>query len=368
MLTIPCKNHNDLPTRGFLFIGDPHLWSRQPGRRLDASFLDTVLGKMEWAAELANNLGLQPLILGDLLHADRDQDTRMMVRLARALKKFKRKPMTLLGNHERDELQLTERNPLMLLQETDQIEVLGQSGAWGVINISNLSGENKRVLVGGTPYGMPIPTSLAELAGLTETATHNEILSSFGVDEIVWLTHEDLAFDSAYPGSQPIHSICGAGLAVNGHMHKTSRPYWTDGTIWHNPGNITRMSVDLADHKPSVWEWNPWMNDKMVSIQGIEVKSLRQHVIPHANGAAIFILEGRRAEATVAAGPAIEVVGSRFAAELAVDRSQLRTDDGAFVRETLAQDFEAHKSNGDVQRVVLDLLERATQSQQSCLR
>ena len=62
------------PTRGVLYIGDPHVWSKKPGRRRDEDFLATILGKLGQAAEIANKNHLWPICPGDLLHDDDDHD------------------------------------------------------------------------------------------------------------------------------------------------------------------------------------------------------------------------------------------------------------------------------------------------------
>ncbi len=51
---------------GFLFIGDPHLDIKKPGRRLDENFAETVLGKIDFCINYANDHDLVPVFLGDL--------------------------------------------------------------------------------------------------------------------------------------------------------------------------------------------------------------------------------------------------------------------------------------------------------------
>src|SRR5690606_4518046 len=101
------------------------------------------------------------------------------------------------------------------------------------------------------------------------------------VDTALWLTHEDLAFEGSYPGALPIQPIPGVDMVVNGHMHATKTPVLAEGTAYYNPGNITRMSIDLAEHVPSVWEWSPFDNDGMPSATGQRVPALVQHPLAH---------------------------------------------------------------------------------------
>jgi len=43
-------------------------------------------------------------------------------------------------------------------------------------------------------------------------------------------------------------------LAINGHMHKCLPSAQFGETVWHNPGNISRVNVDDRDHKPRAWK------------------------------------------------------------------------------------------------------------------
>jgi len=90
-----------------------------------------------------------------------------------------------------------------------------------------------------TPHGAEIPNTIEAAAGET----------------VVLVTHHDLAFQGAYPGAAPLKQIAGCQMVVNGHMHKTTPSVPIGTTVWHNPGNITRLSVDCLDHVPSVWAW-----------------------------------------------------------------------------------------------------------------
>src|SRR3546814_17667365 len=40
-------------------------------------------------------------------------------------------------------------------------------------------------------------------------------------------------------------------------MHLTKKPRNVGGTMWFNPGNITRVAVDAKDHVPAVWKFDP---------------------------------------------------------------------------------------------------------------
>lgn len=348
----------DRPTRGFLFIGDPHLWSKNPGKRRDVSFLETVLGKIEQAADVANARDLWPVFLGDLLHDERDHDPTMLLRLARALQRFERRPVTLVGNHDKEDLTaLSERNSLLLMGVTGQIDLIDSPGFWGLVTITGQDGVERRVALGGTPYGAALPEDVASYAGLAAGTDAKEAL---GVTAIVWLTHDDLAFGNPYPGAIPMRAIANVDVAVNGHIHAAHRPHVCGHTVWYNPGNITRLTVDLAEHKPSVWGWSPTPTDTVVSAQGIRVPALERFVLRHVPAAEAFDFEGRhvRAEATTVHAH-IPEQGSHFVEALKADRQQARTDDGSYLAEAIAAVAVQRQTPAPAQTIVENLFHRA---------
>lgn len=227
---------------GILFILDPHVSSRKPGTRNDIDFTATVIDKIDQAACIANERNLVPVIPGDLFDREHDTQDLMMTLLVRALNKFQVKPFVLAGNHDLTETSLTDDTALAVLKEAGVVRVVDQNGLFLACQVK--SGDSvKAIAVGGTPHGMQIPDDVryaAEDAGIQADVTG-------------WITHEDLAFDGAYPGALEMFQIKGCPWVVNGHMHLTKEPVRKGGTLWHNPGNITRLSKDCAAHTPSVW-------------------------------------------------------------------------------------------------------------------
>ncbi len=63
---------------GLLCIGDPHLASRVPGFRRD-DYPNTVLNKLRWSLDYANQNALLPVLLGDLFHRPRDNANSLVV-------------------------------------------------------------------------------------------------------------------------------------------------------------------------------------------------------------------------------------------------------------------------------------------------
>lgn len=345
----PLLKHPSKPTEGILFIGDPHLWSFKPGRRLDPSFRDTVLGKITQAAKISNERNLWPVFLGDLFHAPDDNDVSTLVALVRVLGLFERKPVTLEGNHDKDDLRLSERNPLTLLRETDQIDVMEVSGPWATLELESPDGAIHRVAVGGTPYGSPLPTSYRQAYGTDRPAD---------VGTAVWITHEDLAFDGVYPGALPMEPIVGVELVVNGHMHATKLPVQREGTVYYNPGNITRMSIDQSEHLPSVWEWTPFSTETMASSTGTRVPKLHQHVLKHVAGGQCFNFEGRHSR-NVTIPVATDSEQSRFVAIMKQEPMANRTDDGTFTQASLEQVLADLEANDNVRAISTRICQQA---------
>jgi hypothetical protein len=232
---------------GLLLVGDPHVTTTKPGRRTDEDFLATAIDKLAQAGEIARARGLLPVSLGDFFHKpDEVKPYRMLVSVARAVQGGEQWHEILGNTHTSNEQQsngamkVTEQTALGLCKEWGLLRVIDRSGPWAVLEI-----EGKKIGLGATPYGLPIPT---------------DVRSAFGeepVEKVIWFTHHDIAFENAYPGSAPAHEILGCDLVVNGHMHDTKPNIVCGGTTWANPGNILRLSVDMIDHRPSVWEWKP---------------------------------------------------------------------------------------------------------------
>lgn len=343
-------------TRGLLFIGDPHLWSFKPGRRRDASFCETVLNKIRVAAEISNSRNLWPIFLGDLFNAPDDNDIAMLVALVQVLGLFDRRPVTLEGNHDKNELQLVKSNPLLLLRDTRQLDVISQSGGWAQLNLENEDGRSHLVVIGGSPYGSSIPTTFKAAFGAPRPAN---------VDSSVWLTHEDLAFEGSYPGALPLQPIADVEMVINGHMHGTKLPVLVEQTAYYNPGNITRMSVDMAEHVPSVWEWCPFDNEGMASATGLKVPKLIQHVLPHVPAADAFDFEGRhtRGPATALVPTQVEET-SQFVERMKLEPDSARTDDAAYARESLLFVLDDKQAPEEVRKIAFHLCEAALDKHQ----
>lgn len=310
-----------IEAKGLLFIGDPHLTSIRPGRRVD-DYASAVLSNLRQAAKIANEQHLVPVILGDFFHYADDakeggggstmERHRVFIGTLNSavdvLKSFWMAPFCLAGNHDTSKASLSDDDTLSLL------------GKVGLLNLCNrftqdgwfaLGGHAKPVRVFGCPYADPIPKDLG---------CDSETFS-------VLVTHHDLAFSGAHPGAASIPTVQGCDMMVNGHLHKTM-PSVTRGRMRaHNPGNISRLSVDVADHVESVWSWTPG--------QG---KELEQHPLEFERD--VFDLTGRQLPAASATAAVTQLMmrpiktalpASQFAQLLAEQGSDesARSEDGA---------------------------------------
>jgi len=246
---------------GILWIGDPHLISTRPGRRVD-DYAQAILGKLSYAGKLATDLNLLPIILGDLFHRNKENDLELLSRLVDVARLFPCPPIVLEGNHDKAETRLTEQDALALLGNLGVFRVVSTKGYVDTFDIGG-----KPVHLWATPYGATIPKSIEARPGFN-----------------LMMTHHDLAFAGAYPGAALLTPIEGCAMVVNGHMHKTAPSVVKGETVWHNPGNISRLSVDTITHVPSVWSWS------------LETgQSLVQHVLPHSQQ--VFDMTGLIVEA-----------------------------------------------------------------------
>ncbi len=314
--------------RGLLLIGDPHVGSRRPGRRTDEDWPGPVLRKLEACVRLANERGLAPVILGDLFDRAVEPDMAVKSRLIRILKGFHIRPLVNVGNHDMAHTRLSDGDSLAVLGLCDVVDVAAGSGPVGDYL---LGGE--RMGLGATPFGQEIPT---DIAGLFPQARRT-----------LWLSHHDIAFDKGYPGAVPPHAVAGCDLVVNGHVHKAQRSIRAGGTLWANPGNIARLSIDLAGHEPAVLEYRP---------DG----SLERHVLPHA--ADVFDLAGRLVPA--AGGRAVVAdLESAFVSLLKAESGgeAARSDDGSVVREEIEARFEREGTPDTVRAIIRSLLAEAVE-------
>jgi hypothetical protein len=318
--------------RGFLFIGDPHVSSVAPGRRID-DYLTTVLGKLSVAAKICHEQRLVPVILGDLIHRDKESSIALVNRLSRVLREFPCTPIELDGNHGKQQFRSTEGDVEHLLDAWGFLQLAREPGLVGSFVFDGMA-----VNLFAWPHGEALPSALP--AGSTDSVN-------------VLITHHDLAFEGAYPGAKPVTSIGNCHMLVNGHMHKTT-PSLTVGEMRaHNPGNIEPLSLDVADHEPAVWEWCPEQLDF----------ELVKHLLPH--DARCFDLTGVQVAPAEDAEAAVEAAlkESQFAKLLAGEATldAHRTSDGTVLLEDLDAVCDTANASPAVRSLLTSLIRKATE-------
>lgn len=321
---------------GFLFVGDPHLTSRRPGRRKDADFGRTVLSKIEQCVRIANERNLQMVFLGDLFDRPTEENESLKPALVRLLMGLRYVAISNLGNHEIISTALSDSDTISILDAGMSLRIQKTSGLIGVFSLA--SGEDTMtVALGATPFGQSIPDDVTEHLDAADT--------------VVWLTHHDVAFDGAYPGALEPFEIRGCGLVINGHMHASFPAIERGETTWFNPGNITRLSVDTMNHEPTVWEFNA-----------------SGDMVPHAleYEKAVFDLTGRLlAEGKGEARARIEDDASVFVDLLEKESpADLKASaDGSLIAELIEAKFIHDQTPPAVQNLVKRLLAEALETQ-----
>lgn len=331
------KNYN-----GLLFVGDPHLWSLKPDRRLDANFAETILKKIENAVEIANEKNLYLIFLGDLFHKQEESNIEMLTKLSRILRKLKDTPATVEGNHEKSQTKLSDDVALSLLRENHTIYTMEDNSLWAKFYFN----DGTKCYVGGTPYGEKIPKEVVLPKKETEDVP------------VIWLTHHNLDFGESYPGVIKVEEIKGVSMLVNGHIHKTKKPLTVGKMRAHNPGNITRLSKDCADHIPAVWEWNSALGWEL------EPHTVHFHKV-------VFDLRDSQIE--------VEVLPEKVAAELTpqqtshfVDKMNefsmnydpTKTDDGTIIKENITALVQAMNLDKEFLNEMINIAEETINNEQ----
>lgn len=221
-----------------LIIGDPHASSKPIGRR-KPNYTWSVINKLEQAAAIARQHNAFTVITGDLLHTNDDNDLVFLNRLSCALQLFPGVHV-LMGNHDK----LRGRDGL---SDVDALTLLLKMRGVLPLERAVIEVQGELVHIEPCPYGHVIPSQVPKATAADGRAAQHSLL----------FTHHDLAFGGAYPGSAPLHPIDGVDCVINGHMHDTKPSVQMGATMWHNPGNIEPVSIDLAAHRPAVWLWTP---------------------------------------------------------------------------------------------------------------
>jgi len=223
----------DTTYTGLLLIGDPHLEARQPGFRKD-DYPSVILDKLAWCLEYARANALLPALLGDLFDKPRDNPNWMIVRL---LDLLQGEILSLYGNHDCADPELSDHDSLSLLTKSGRLKLLSPDCVWqGTIR-------GREVVVGGSSYRQKIPDIFKPSTNGSESAPL-----------VLWLTHHDILIPGYDEGRIRPRAIPGVDLVINGHIHRQLAEQRAGATRWLTPGNISRRSRNDAtkSHVPSV--------------------------------------------------------------------------------------------------------------------
>ena len=266
---------------GMLFIGDPHIEGRTPGFRRD-DYPETILIKLQWCLEYADQHNLQPILLGDIFDKPRDNPNWIISRL---LDIFSNASIpTIFGNHDCANPHLDENDSLTLLAKAGAVQLLDASHYWSC-NI-----EGRTVVIGGSPYRYPIPTDwplatqnieihLHPSQHLSDLEETNWIRSLAKPGLSVWLTHHDLTFPNPHEAVvTQMNELPGIDYLINGHIHRRASAEVVRGkTTWVNPGNIARRSRadSIRGHVPAALRMDvasdgQWLHYIIVPHKGAE--------------------------------------------------------------------------------------------------
>lgn len=336
-LSLNNSKENFIPTLladGILFIGDPHQASKAPGRRLDELFFETVAGKIEQSLVIAKERNLIPVFLGDFFDRDDDTDGAMLVRTIKALRVGGHTPWTLVGNHDKRRTVLTEDTGLAVLLATGLLMRMPNNGPGFILETAGYEGGRNFVGIGSTGYDNEVPK---DVRGAFEDQP---------VDDIIWTTHHDWMFEDGYPNAMQPHEIKGCSMVVNGHNHLTKTPVKRGQTVFINPGNITRMSVDAHNHTPRVWTYKPGQ----VKLFPVAL----EHVLD------VFDLTGKVAHATATTATTPSESKSVFVSLLAKEMASVErtTQDGTKFLERMGEFFVQDEVPLGVQNRLIDLFEK----------
>ena len=148
---------------GFLWVGDPHLTSYKPGRRVEDEHLisSITVDKFDQCVELANSMNLIVIILGDLFDKAKDSKAQLMTLLFRTLRKAKHPVFCLPGNHDLLATDVTDDTALASVEATGLIRLMHGSNA---INATFII-DGQRIALGVTLHDDTILSSIVGLPG-----------------------------------------------------------------------------------------------------------------------------------------------------------------------------------------------------------
>lgn len=311
---------------GFLFIGDAHLANR-PGRRID-DYASAILGKLSQSARIARERRLYPVCLGDLFHKARENDLELLAKTMAVLREFEVPLLVLAGSHDRTESWFTDKDAAQLLGMAGVVRLVEQPG-----KVLTLDCKGEHVHLWAAPAGCPVPSEVDE-----DPKARN-----------VMITHHDFDFRGMYPGAHELHEIANCDLMVNGHMHTPAPMVLKGRTACHNPGSISRVSVDLRKHEPVVSVWTPVHRLSLESVPLTHVKDVFD-----LTGKEVYAADPKALKAELPKGLRLSSFAAKLRSTEALEAG--RTDDGSVMVETLDNYFKLFEKPDNLKRYLTGLL------------
>jgi len=312
---------------GILFIGDVHLSSKRPGRRVD-DYAKAGLNKLSQCATIARERNLYPVFLGDLFHRAGENNLSLLAEVIRVCKEFPEPLLVLGGSHDRTEIWFTEKDAAYMMQAAGAVALIDEPGLQLVLRVGDI-----RVALWASPAGSRIPDEVSSDA-----------------DRTILITHHDFDFVGEYPGSIPLKEIVGCDMLVNGHMHTPAPSVIKGTTVCHNPGSITRVSVDLKDHKPVVTAWTP--------AQGVSLEKIPLVVASNVfdlTGKEVYAADARDLKASLPKGLRFSTFAAKLRTGGALEAQ--RSDDGAILIEEVEHYFSTFDKPDNLKRYILSLVQ-----------
>ena len=238
---------------GLFLVADPHLADNPPGQRL-AGYLDQIMSKLGACLDRADELGMVPVLLGDLFHWPRDNSNKMLVELIRLFggRSGDAQVRVLVGNHDKYQSRFTDDVSLAVLETAGVIRLMKEDGPQFVLDTPE-----GPVLVCASPDGSPLPKGYDREEGDPDT--------------VVWLTHHNIQFPEFIERAYSIKELPGIDWLINGHIHRPQPTVTKGQTTWANPGNITRLTFTRRSmvREPAAAIWTVGCDD------------LEKWVVPH---------------------------------------------------------------------------------------
>lgn len=321
---------------GILFIGDVHSTSRAPARRID-DYAEASLDKLRQSVNIALERNLLAVCLGDLFHRPRENDLTLLVRMMDVLRPLRDRMILLGGSHDHTETLYTEKDACKLLEQGGVLHLVDKPGLVATLDIASTN-----VNLWATPAGYNIP----------------DFVDGLGARNIM-ITHHDLDFRGPYPGCHFLKEIENCDILVNGHMHTPAPMVLKGRTANHNPGSITRPSVDLRNHKPVVSAWAPEYGLSLEAIPLVVADNVFD-----LTGKEAYAADARTLKESLPKGLRL----SHFAARLRAGEDSLeaeRTTDGAVLLEEMQLYFDTFDSPDNLQRYLKGLVAEVVEEQEA---